>query len=87
MYISGLYVSGLVLYGRILSQSEMTSLSQTCGDVSSDEMFTMTDMLPNIVDGIAIITPTSCDRKNSIYIFYYYKISSYFFMKTKMIFI
>ncbi|XP_060604933.1 sushi, von Willebrand factor type A, EGF and pentraxin domain-containing protein 1-like [Ruditapes philippinarum] len=58
---NGLYVSGLVLYSRALSEDDITSLSQTCAVKHTDEVFSMTEMLPNVKDGIAIITPTSCD--------------------------
>ncbi|XP_053380921.1 sushi, von Willebrand factor type A, EGF and pentraxin domain-containing protein 1-like isoform X1 [Mercenaria mercenaria] len=59
--LKGMYISGLVLYGRHLSNVDMTSLSQTCAVTSNDEIFSMTNVLPNIVEGIVVITPTTCD--------------------------
>jgi hypothetical protein len=65
-FTSGFYMSGLVLYGRALTEDNITSLLQTCAVTHSDELFSMSGILPNIKNGIAITTPTSCDRKNSI---------------------
>ncbi|XP_060604938.1 uncharacterized protein LOC132757632 [Ruditapes philippinarum] len=60
---NGLHVSGLVLYGRTLTEVDITSLSQTCAVTHSDEVFSMTEILPYVKDGLTIITPTSCDRE------------------------
>jgi hypothetical protein len=63
LFITGVYVSGLALYGRALTADDIASLSETCAVTHSDEVFSMTEILPYVKDGIAIITPTSCDRE------------------------
>ncbi|XP_060604924.1 sushi, von Willebrand factor type A, EGF and pentraxin domain-containing protein 1-like [Ruditapes philippinarum] len=61
---NGFYMSGLVLYGRALTEDNITSLLQTCAVTHSDELFSMSGIMPNIKNGIAITTPTSCDPIN-----------------------
>ncbi|XP_060570713.1 uncharacterized protein LOC132729006, partial [Ruditapes philippinarum] len=62
---SGLYVSGLVLYGRALTEDDIKSLSRTCTITHSDEVFSMSGILPNVRNGIAIITSTACEPLNA----------------------
>ncbi|XP_053380914.1 sushi, von Willebrand factor type A, EGF and pentraxin domain-containing protein 1-like isoform X3 [Mercenaria mercenaria] len=60
----GIYISGFTLYNRHLDQAGVTSLLQYCAVTAADGLFSMTDMLPHLVQGSSIILPTTCDPVN-----------------------
>ncbi|XP_053380916.1 sushi, von Willebrand factor type A, EGF and pentraxin domain-containing protein 1-like [Mercenaria mercenaria] len=60
----GIYISGFTLYNRHLDQAGVTSLLQYCVVTAADGLFSLTDMLPHLVQGSSIIFPTTCDPVN-----------------------
>ncbi|XP_053380920.1 uncharacterized protein LOC128549009 isoform X2 [Mercenaria mercenaria] len=57
----GLYTSGVNLYNRSIDQADVTSMLQSCAATATDRIFSMTDMLQNLVQGSSVIFPTTCD--------------------------
>ncbi|XP_052271664.1 slit homolog 1 protein-like [Dreissena polymorpha] len=58
---AGVTLSGLTFYPRKLSAEEVAMYSTSCLSNSSDTLYSMVDVVQNIVDGLVIISPSSCD--------------------------